>query len=140
VRALKLRSYTLKFIAVQMLARFATNESLAGLKTAAVTTAADFDYVVGEKSSDLAVRIRAAAVDALSRSQHPKARDVLVARRRDQAEAVRVKVVHAIARFPTGQAVPLLEEMSKDASAPVREEAKRYLAQLQPEKTPPTRK
>jgi hypothetical protein len=129
-RALKVRSYALKFIAVQVLARFATDEALAGLKTATATTASEFDYVASENSAELAAKIRAAAVGALSRCRHPQARELLISQRRDPAENVRLTVVQALGRMPPDQSFPLLEEMTKDGSVAVRDEAQRYLTAI----------
>jgi hypothetical protein len=140
IRALEIRSYTLKFIAVRLFGRFATEEALAGLKSALALTAADFDGVTPEKSAELAARIRSAAVDALARSGHPQARELLVAQRRDPAERVRLSVVRAVGRMPRAQSVPLLQEMAKDGSAEVRAEAKRHLGSLQAPPRPAARK
>ena len=129
-RALAIRSFTLKFIAVQALAKHATDEALEGLKTAMQSRVSDFDYAVGEQRPQLAANLRAAAAGALSRSQHPRAREYLVAQRHDESENVRVTVVHALARMPPAQSLPLLQEMSRDASPRVSEEAKRYVTRL----------
>ena len=100
VRALKIRSYTLKFIAIQVLARFTTDEALGGLRIALGTSARDFDYVAGETSTELAARTRSAAVGALIRCRHPRASELVIAQRHDPAESVRVSVVQALARLP----------------------------------------
>ena len=131
VRALQVHSYTLKFIAIQVLARFATDEALSGLRIAVGTSASEFNYVTGDKPAELAARIRSAAVGALMRCRHPRASELLVAQRHDPDESVRVSVVQALARLPRAQAGPLLVEMTKDSSGAVRDAAQRYLNALQ---------
>ena len=74
-----------------------------------------------------AENIRTAAAGALSRSEHPKAREYLMAQYRDQAEGVRITVLHALAARPLDETKPLLLEMAKDESPRVRELAQRYL-------------
>jgi hypothetical protein len=148
-RALSIRSFALKFIAVQALAKFSTDEALEGLKSATQARVTDFDYALGEQRPELAANLRAAAAGALSRCPHPRAKEFLVAQRHDESENVRVAVVHALSRIPSAQALPLLQEMSRDPSPRVSEEAKRYVAKLwrtpepgEPKKTepPPTTK
>jgi hypothetical protein len=129
-RALALRSYTLKFIAVQVLARFATDEALEGLKTAMQTRAEDFDAIAGEAAPELATKIRVTAAAALSRSKHPRALAFLATLRRDPVEDVRMTVLRALTRLPADEALPLVQEMTRDSSARVSEEAKRYLTAL----------
>jgi hypothetical protein len=129
-RALAIRSYALKFIAVQVIARFATDEAFEGLKDAMNTNASDFDYASGERQPQLAANIRAAAAGALSRCKHPRAREFLLAQRHDEAEKVRLTVVHAIGRMPPTEALPVLQEMTRDPSARVSDEAKRYVTGL----------
>ena len=128
--ALKIPSYALKFVAVQVMGRFATDEACEGLKAAMAVTAADFSYAEEEKSPELAARIRHAAAGALGRSRHPAAVEFLVAHRRDESEHVRVAVVNAIARLPATRALPLLEEMARDRSPLVVEAARRHLGAL----------
>ena len=127
-RALSLRSYTLKFIALHVLGKFSSNEAFAALQSGMKTTAADFDSVSGEQAALSALNIRTAAAAALSRCNHPKAREFLIAQRRDQAEGVRITVLHELGAMPPAEAAPLLQEMGNDQSPRVRELAQRYLA------------
>lgn len=129
-RAFAIRSYALKFIAVQVLARFATDEALEGLQEATRARAADFDTEAGDNAKELATKIRVAAIGALSRSKHSRAREVLVAQRRDEEAAVRLAVLRAIASSSSAEAIPLVQEMTRDPSAGVSDEAKRYLTAL----------
>ena len=129
-RALAIRSYALKFIAVQVLARFATEDALDGLKSAAQTGPADFDPASGEAASELAAKIRVTTAGALARSKHPRALAFLATLHRDPLEDVRMTVLHALARMPTDEALPLVQEMTRDSSARVSEEAKRLLTAL----------
>jgi hypothetical protein len=128
--AFTLRSYALKFIAVQVLARFATDEAFEGLRLAMQTRATDFDSATGEPLPELAAKIRAAAAGGLSRSQHPRAREFLINFRRDEVENVRMTVLHAIGRLPPAEALPLVKEMTEDPSPRVSDEARRYIAAL----------
>ncbi len=129
-RAFALRSYALKFIAVQVLARFATDEAFEGLRLAMQTRAADFDSTSGEPLPEVAAKIRSAAAAALSRSKHPRAREFLLNFRRDEVEEVRLTVLHAIGRLPPAEALPLVREMTADPSPRVSEEARHYVAAL----------
>ncbi|MBM3854781.1 MAG: HEAT repeat domain-containing protein, partial [Verrucomicrobia bacterium] len=131
--ALKIPSYALKFVAVQVMGRFATDEACEGLQAAMAVSAADFAYAADENSRELAARIRHAAAGALGRSRHPAAAEFLVAHRRDESEPVRLTVLNAIARLPAPRAVPLLEELARDRSPLVAEAARRHLAALHPE-------
>lgn len=129
-RMFAMRSYAMKYIALQKIARFATDEALAGLRAAVTTKASDFDHVEIEQATELAARIRAAAVGALGRCRHPRAADVLLAQRKDQAESVRLAVLRAGARLPTPQALALVDEFAQDGSPEVRDAARRYAAVL----------
>ena len=124
-RALALRSYTLKFIALHVLGKFPTNEAFSALQAGMKTRAADFDP--GEQSAASAANIRTAAAGALSRSEHPKAREYLIAQYGDEAEGVRITVLHALAAKSLEETKPLLLEMAKDGNPRVRELAQRYL-------------
>jgi len=128
-RALSMRSYTIKFIALHGLGKFGSDEAFAALQAGMRTSAADFDSISGEHAAHSAANIRTAAAAALSRCKHPSAREYLIAQRRDKAEGVRLIVLHAMAGMPPAQATPLLQEMAKDSSQRVREEAQRYLAE-----------
>lgn len=125
-RALSLRSYTLKFIALHVLGKFPTNEAFAALQAGMKTSATDF--APGEQSVTSAANIRMAAAAALSRNQHPKAREYLMAQYRDEAEGVRITVLHALAEKPLDETRPVLLEMVKDENPRVRELAQRYLS------------
>jgi hypothetical protein len=129
-RALAIRSYALRFVAVQALAKFTTDEALAGLKAGLAMSAAEFSYAAPEKQPQLAANIRALAARALSRSQHPRARELLLAQRHDESENVRITVVRAWSRMPPAQALPILQEMTGDPSTQVSDEAKRYVSLL----------
>jgi len=129
-RALAIRSYALRFIAVQALAKFSTDEAFEGLKAAMQTKASDFDYAAGEQRPQLAANLRAAAAGALSRCKHPRAREFLLAQRHDESENVRITVLYAWTRMPPAEALPVLQEMTRDPSTRVSDEAKRYVALL----------
>jgi hypothetical protein len=127
-RALAIRSYAIKFIAVQALAKFSTDEAFAALQTAMKTKASDFGVASVERGESIAGNIRTAAAGALLRSNHPKARTFLLAQRNDAAEGVRLAVVHTLGATTTTDTVPLLQEMTRDGSPRVSEEARRYLS------------
>lgn len=127
-RALAIRSYAIKFIALHALGKYATDDALAALQAAMKTKPADLDYATPEQAARSAASLRAAAAGALGRSKHPKAREFLLTQRNDEAEDVRIVVLHVAATLPAAEAVPILQEMSRDKSTRVREEAQRYLA------------
>jgi hypothetical protein len=129
-RALSIRSYTHKFVALHVLGKFATDEAFAALQAGMKTGAADLDSASGEQAVRSAANLRTVAAIALRRSRHPKARDFLLAQRSDDAEGVRITVLHTLGAMPPAEAAPLLQEMADDPSPRVREEARRYLKQL----------
>jgi hypothetical protein len=127
-RALAIRSYTLKFIALHALGKFSTDEAFAALQAGMQAKPADFDAASGEQSFQTAATIRAVAAGALSRCKHPKARQFLLEQRHDTSEGVRITVLHVLGAMPSAEAIPLLQEMTQDKNPRVREEAERYLA------------
>jgi hypothetical protein len=125
-RALSIRSYAIKFAALHVLGKFATDEAFAALQAGMKTKAADLDSTSSEQAVRTAANLRTAAATALFRCKHPKAREFLLAQRKDEAEGVRITVLHALGTMPPAQAAPLLQEMMNDPSVRVREEAQRY--------------
>ena len=131
-RALSMRSYTMKFIALHVLGKFGTNEAFAALQAGMRTSPADFDSASSEQAARNAANIRTEAAGALRRCSHPKAREFLLAQRRDDAEGVRLTVLHVLGAMPPAEVTPLIQEMTEDQSQRVRDEAQRYLARSQP--------
>jgi hypothetical protein len=127
-RALAIRSYTIKFIALHALGKFPTDEAFAALQAAMKTKPADLDSESPGQAARSVASLRAAAAGALGRSKHPKAREFLLTQRNDESEDVRLVVLHVVATLPAAEAMPILQEMSRDKSTRVREEAQRYLA------------
>jgi hypothetical protein len=80
--------------------------------------------------------LRHSAAVALSASPHPAAPAFLLAQRNDPYYAVRLTVLHAIAKLPDNRARPLLQEMTTDCNEMVANEAKRYLKRLEKQPTP----
>ena len=130
-RALATRSYTIKFIALHVLGKFGTDEAFAALQAGMKTSAADFDTGSAGQAVRNAANIRTAAAGALRRCTHPKAREYLLAQRHDDAEGVRVTVLHVLGAMPAAEATPLIREMAEDQSQRIRDEAQRYLARSQ---------
>jgi hypothetical protein len=128
-RVLAFRSYALKYVALHALGKFATDEAFAALQAGMRTKAADLDSAVSAQAIQSAANIRVAAAGALLRCQHRQARDFLIAQRRDEAEGVRIIVLHAAASLPADRAIPIFDEMTNDPSPRVRHEAARYLKQ-----------
>ena len=58
--------------------------------------------------------------------------EFLVAQRHDESEGVRITVVHALGRMPPAEGWPVLQEMTRDPSPRVSDEARRYLTLLRP--------
>lgn len=125
VRALAIRSYRQRFIAVQVFGRFATDESIAGLKMALRFQAADFDGQTAQKAGDLAARVRAAAVGALGRMSHPQSAALLLAQQADPAERVRAAVATAARNLAADDARAVLDALASDSSKSVRDAVQR---------------
>jgi hypothetical protein len=126
-RALALRSYAMKFAALHVLGKFSTDEAFAALQSGMRTRAADLNSASNTHAVQSAANIRMVGAGALLRCRHPQAREFLIAQRNDEAEAVRIIVLHAAATLPASRAIPVLEEMMHDPSERVRNEAGRYL-------------
>jgi hypothetical protein len=129
-QALSIRSYAIKFSALHVLGKFATDEAFTALQAAMKTKADDLDSASSEQAVRSAANLRTAAAAALLRCKHPKAREFLLAQRKDEAEGVRITVLHALGTLPPAQAAPYLLEMTNDSSGRIREEAQQYLERL----------
>lgn len=105
-------TYSAKFTSVRALARFHDDRALHALEAAL---------------HDADPNIQAAAANALAHSKHPRALESLWAARKSATEAVRLTVVQAIAERQDAVALARLGEMSRDPSALVSGEAKRYM-------------
>jgi hypothetical protein len=126
-QALGLPSYALKFVALHALGKFDTEEAFAALQRGMRTTAKDLDSASGAQAVLSAANLRVAAASGLLRCGHPRAREFLISQRQDEAEGVRIIVLHALATLPADAAIPVLDEMLRDRSERVRNEAEKYL-------------
>ena len=136
-KAMATRDYSLKFSALDALAKFKSDEALAGLKKGMTTQAPDIGSATTEVvAAQLAVNIRQAAAIALSRNPHPDAKRLLLSMWEDPDYGVRVDVLHALGKMDTPESLEMLQKMSKDADKIVRDEALRYL-KLRMEKKKP---
>jgi hypothetical protein len=128
IKALETDSYSLKFAALDRLARFNTDEALAGLKKGIATRGAD----IGNRSTDelgeqLAINIRHSAAQALARSPHADAKRELLTLWNHSDAGVRLDVLHVLGRMDTPESLELIKKMTADQSQMVRGEAERYL-------------
>lgn len=130
LKALEKDEYSAKFQALDGLARFNTDETLAGLKQGMAVTEVG-NATTAKLRQELAQNIRHCAAVSLSKSPHPGALPFLLAARHDPSYAVRMTALHAIAqKLDREHALPLLQEMAADENAQVSGEAKRYLKAL----------
>ena len=105
-------TYFAKFRSAGALAKFNDDRALHALEAAL---------------HDANANIQAAAAHSLAHSKHPRALESLWTARGGATEAVRLTLVHAIAQSQDAAALARLGEMSRDPSALVSAEAKRYM-------------
>jgi len=128
LKAMDTNSYSLKFRALDRLAMFKSDEAFRGLKKAMATQGPDIGNCTTEAlAAGSASNIRHAAAGALSRSQHPDAKRLLLSMWNDPYDGVRITVLHALGKMDSEESLELLRRMAKDADETVRNEAKRYL-------------
>lgn len=128
VKAIKTDSYSLKFSALDRLARLEGDGALEGLKIGMATQGEDIgNCSTPTVAKTLAVNVRHAAANALARSPHPQAKALLLSRHDDPATAVRITVIQAAARMDTPESLELLKRHTQDADTTVRDEAVRLL-------------
>ncbi len=128
LKAMDTDSYSLKFAALSRLARFKGDEALRGLKKGMKTRGADIGNCTTDAgAAQSANNVRHAAAGALSRSQHPDAKRLLLSMWNDPYDGVRITVLHALGKMASEESLELLRRMAKDADERVRNEAKRYL-------------
>lgn len=127
-KAMETDSYSLKFAAIDRLARVNSDDALAGLRFAAATRGGD----IGNRSSielgeQLANNIRTSAAQALARSPHPDAKKALLSMWQDPYHGVRISVLHELGKMDTPDSQELLRKLAGDRDPTVAQEAQRYL-------------
>ena len=128
-KAVATDNYSLRFAALDALAKFRCDDALRGIKTGLATQAsamrahATNDALAGQ----LADNIRHSAAVALSRSPHPEATKLLLSLWQDPYYAVRIDVLHALGKMDSAASLELLRKMTNDNNETVRNEALRYL-------------
>jgi hypothetical protein len=128
VKAVKTRSYELKFHALDRLSRLAGDAAFEGLKVGMSTRGEDIaDTTTAKVAAECAEGIRHAAADGLARSPHPKAKALLLSMEDDPSTAVRITVIQAAAELKTPESLELLRRRTKDKDESVSEEAARLL-------------
>lgn len=128
LKAMDTNSYSLKFAALDRLARFKSDEALRGLKIGMTTRGADIGSCTTDAvAAQMAENIRHAAAGALSRSPHPDAKRLLLSMWNDPSPAVRITVLHALGKMDSQESLELLKRMTEDPDESVRKEAQRYL-------------
>ncbi len=117
-----------RMTACQGLADYGTDEAFEALKAMTKTTGADLrgsaTTVKLEESS--AAGVRGSAVHAFGKNPHKDALSTLWTFSRDADYAIRITVLHKAAEIETAEATAIIETMTEDANATVRDEAKRY--------------
>ena len=128
-KAVATDNYSLRFAALDALAKFKSDDALQGIKTGLATQASDMrahattDALAGQ----LADNIRHSAAIALSRSPNPEATKLLLSLWQDPYYAVRIDVLHALGKMDSADSLELLRKMTNDTNETVRNEAQRYL-------------
>jgi hypothetical protein len=136
-KAMETKNYSLKFAALDALAKFKSDEALAGLKKGMTTQAADISNTTTEAlAAQLASNIRHAAGCALSQSPHPDAKKLLLSMWEDPYNGVRIDVLHALGKMETPESLEMLQKMSHDHDKIVSDEALRYLKARTEKKRP----
>jgi hypothetical protein len=122
-------SYSLRFAAMNALAKFCSDDALQGIKEGLSTQASDMmaNSTTEKVAQQLADNIRHSAAVALSNSPHPKARDLLLSMWKDPYYGVRIDVLHALGKMDTPESLQMLREMADDPNEIVRKEAFRYI-------------
>jgi hypothetical protein len=127
-RAFETNDYELKFKALGALAKFNDDAAFQIIKKGMETKGGDIGNTTTEEvANQLAENIRNAAAFALAKSPHPAAIPLLLSRRNDPSEGVRLTVLHVLGKMKAEEAGPILQEMVRDKNERVSNEAKRYL-------------
>jgi HEAT repeat protein len=113
VKALALADWNRQFPAIEALGAYATPESLAAL----------------QKALAIPGNGRLAAAQSIAAHKSAAGMAILWPLRTDKDPSMRLEVVHALAKLNPPDVVAKLTEMSRDTSAMVSGEAKRYLAE-----------
>ncbi len=128
-KAVATDNYSLRFAALDALAKFKSDDALRGIKAGLATQASDMraHATTNALAGQLADNIRHSAAVALSRSPHPDATKLLLSLWQDPYYAVRIDVLHALGKVDSAESLELLRKMSTDANEVLRNEALRYL-------------
>ncbi|HKG12418.1 MAG TPA: HEAT repeat domain-containing protein [Pyrinomonadaceae bacterium] len=110
----KCKNPSIKYQALQGLAKFSTDAGFEALRAAASDPDEDF---------------RTVAAQAVAHNEHPKASALLLSMRRDSYYGVRLMVLNALEEKDTEAARRLIWQMTHDEHPMVREEALRFLQQ-----------
>ncbi len=133
VKLLEKRSSERKFAALRVLGNYKSEDAFQALKRGMQTTGKDIGNAsTVERAEESAGMVRHAAANALAGNKHPRAIPYLLTHRHDSSEAVRITILHVLGGMKPAAARPLLQEMSRDQSKRVSDEAKRYLQLLPP--------
>ncbi len=114
--------------ALRVLGRFDDDAALAAIRLAMKKTGKDVENATtAEVAAQVAANIRYSAALALAESPHREARGLLLTMQNDPSSAVRLAIVHKLAKEDTAEATALLEKFAGDREALVAGEARRYL-------------
>jgi HEAT repeat protein len=122
-------SYSLRFRALDRLARSNTDAALAGLKKGMATHGADIGNRRDndELGEQLPSNIRNKAAHALARSPHAEARRLMLTFWNDPDKSVRLVVLHVLGRTDKPESLELIKKMTADENEMIRGKAERYL-------------
>jgi hypothetical protein len=128
VKAVKTDSYSLKFNALDRLARLGGDDALEGLKIGMTTRGEDIgNCSTAAVAASVAENIRHQAAAGLARSPHPQAGAFLLSLEEDPSRAVRITVIQAAARMKTPESLALLKRRTQDSDPTASGEAARLL-------------
>lgn len=131
-KAIATRQYDLIFSGLIALSNFNDDTALKSIESAIKLRGPDLvgDFARPELAESSATNIRNGVANSLSTSPHPRAFALLLTMSTDSSDSVRLSVLHAIARKRPKDARKRITAFTKDTSEMVRNEAKRYLAEL----------
>jgi|GEM_PF-1758956 len=132
-KLLEKRSSDQKFTALRVLGSYQSEEAFQALKRGMQTTGKDIgNTTTAELAEQSAGAVRHTAAHALARNGHPRAIPYLLTHRHDSSETVRMTILRVLWGMKPAAARPLLQEMTRDKSKRVSDEARRYLQLLPP--------
>ena len=133
VKALKIKSYHFKYLALDRLGYFETDEAFEALKLGMATKPEDLaNTTKREVAESLVNNVRVFAANGLTRSPHPAAKAFFLTFHDDSSPSIRLKAIQFAASLETEESLSLIRSHLNDEDETVRKEAKVLLEKLKP--------